>query len=257
MSNASVLLPEPETPVIDVELAARNVDCHRLQVVLARVDDADHVVAARAPRAAGAHQRLQRHALARHVFAQAERLLVLAQRRVRCASAHAPSDPPACRPRPARRRRRRPRGRGRSPSRRCGSRRGCARSRSANGRLRAACAAPASAWRCRRSAARWSARRTGTACPSSPPAAAAHPPACGEKPGELRAAAPRRPTAWAPAGRGARSRGPHRRSAAARAITSRSSRNSAHASATVRSSTSATESWRAPRTMRTSRISAR
>ena len=55
-------------------------------------------------------------------------------------------------------------------------------------------------------------------------------------------AAPRRPRASAPAGRAARTRGRRRRSAAAARTTSRSSRRTRTASATVRSSTSATES---------------
>jgi hypothetical protein len=68
MSNASVLLPEPDTPVIDAELAARDADVERLQVVLARVDDADHSSLTRALVARLLHEALQRppflHALA-------------------------------------------------------------------------------------------------------------------------------------------------------------------------------------------------
>src|ERR1044071_1856669 len=79
MSNAKVLLPEPETPVTTLNLprGTSTVIAFRL---CSRVDDADRVAACVRGRAPGAHQRLQRQPFARDVLAQAQRLLVLAQR---------------------------------------------------------------------------------------------------------------------------------------------------------------------------------
>ena len=67
---------------------------------------------------------------------------------------------------------------------------------------------------------------------------AAAPPRPGSRPAS--GAAPRRPTAWAPAGPGARSRGRRRRSAAAARSPRGRRRTARTASLTVRSSTSAT-----------------
>ena len=53
MSKASVALPEPRDAGDDAELAARDVDRQRLQVVLAGVDDLDGALARSSPAARG------------------------------------------------------------------------------------------------------------------------------------------------------------------------------------------------------------
>ena len=99
------------------------------------------------------------------------------------------------------RRRRRPRARGRRSSRPTSPRRGCARSRARCCRRRPAAAARRAAGARLRSGDRWWARRGCRACGRSS--------ACRARP-TASPAAPHRPTAWARADRGARSRGRRR-----------------------------------------------
>ena len=154
------------------ELAARDVDVERLQVVLARVDDADRLVlATRGGSSRASDRALQRAAFLDRV-ASMPSALVVGERRagVRAGAAPRPRAVPSRPPAPP----------ASPPS-------GPEVDQPVRGAdhvevvldhdqrvagIQQLAEARASAWRCRRSAGRWSARRTGTACPSSPAAAA-------------------------------------------------------------------------------------